>query len=439
MTLAVIAVFVAGYVLITLEHRYQLHKAITAALLGALLWLMIAFKEGAAVKESTEKAGAEIFALVLFLLAAMTLVEILVHYRLFDWIRFRLLALGLNDYKQLWVISGFTFFLSPVIDNLTATLVMLAIAGRFFRGRNLMVAAATIVIAANAGGAWSPIGDITTIMLWLAEKFTATEIMAWGFLPSVALLIVSTWLLGRKIHSDTRDVVEETVTLSRSEKVIVGFALGSFPLPLLFSRLGLEPYFGLIFGLGIVGMLIAAFRLAAARSLGLGAHLTGDVLDSVDDSHKTHLTSDIEKKLARIDIASLLFFAGILLAVAALDHLGVLDAISHVLLGDQPGVWRYVAGNSALGVLSAIVDNIPLTAAAIGIFKTKDPAVWSLLALTVGTGGSMLVIGSAAGVVAMGRVKELTFFSYMRLATWPAAAGYVVAIGAWWLQYAAMR
>jgi Na+/H+ antiporter NhaD/arsenite permease-like protein len=438
MTSLVLAVFIGGYALITLENRYRLHKAITAAALGALLWLIIALKEGEAVKEATQKVGAGIFALVFFLLAAMTLVEILVHYRFFDWIRTRLLALGLNDYKQLWVIGVVSFLLSSIIDNLTATLVMLAIAGRFFRGANMQVAAATIVIAANAGGAWTPIGDVTTLMLWLAGKYTAIEIMAWGFLPSATLFVASTWLLGRALRGDTRDVDEAPVVLSRSEKVIVWCSLGSFPLPLLFSQIGLEPYFGLILGLGIVGMLIAAFRLAAARALGL-SHLSEDVLDSVAGSHKTHLTSDIEKKLARIDIASLLFFAGILLAVGALDHLGILDSISNVLLGEQPGIARFVAGNVSLGVLSAIVDNIPLTAAAIGILKTTDPAVWSLLALTVGTGGSMLIIGSAAGVVAMGRVKDLTFFRYMRLATLPAAVGYVAAIAVWGIEYAMVR
>jgi Na+/H+ antiporter NhaD/arsenite permease-like protein len=439
MTALVLVLFIIGYALITLEHRYHLHKAITAAALGAVLWLIIALKEGEAVKEATEKTGAEIFALVFFLMAAMTLVEILVHYRFFDWIRTRLLGLGLNDYQQLWVIGGISFFLSAVIDNLTATLVMLAIAGRFFRGSNMLVAAATIVIAANAGGAWSPIGDVTTIMLWLAEKYGAADIIAWTFVPSVTLFLVSTWMLARGIRGDTHDLVEESVVLSGSEKVIIACSLGTFPLPLVFSQIGLEPYFGLIFGLGIVGMLISAFRLAAARSLGL-SDLSEDALNhGAGESQKTHLTSDIEKKLSRIDIASLLFFAGILLSVGALDHLGVLDAISEQLLGDQPSLVRFVTGNTSLGALSAIVDNIPLTAAAIGILNTTDPAIWTLLALTVGTGGSMLVIGSAAGVVAMGRVKELTFFGYMRLATLPAAVGYLAAVAVWWLQYEIVR
>lgn len=439
MTSLVIIIFVAGYTLITLENRYQLHKAITAAALGATMWLVIALNEtNEAVETATRGTAADVFSLVFFLLAAMTLVEILVHYRFFDWLRVRLLALGCNDTQQVWVIGGVTFFLSSVIDNLTATLVSLAIASRFFRGNNRLVSAASIIIAANAGGAWSPIGDVTTIMLWLARKFAASEIVKWGFLPSLTLFLVCTAMLSRKIAGDTRDFEEETISLDRSEKVIVACTLGSFLLPFVFGRIGLEPYFGLIFGLGIVGMMIALFRTISARQLGI-AHPSLEILDGLEKGRKSHLTSDIERALARTDIASLLFFAGILLAVGALEHLGILDRASHVLLGDQPGLLRFVGGNAALGVLSAVVDNIPLTAAAITIIKTTDPAIWSLLALTVGTGGSMLVIGSAAGVIAMGRVKELTFFRYIRIATWPALVGYIAAIAVWYVQYRLTR
>jgi len=438
-SLLVTTVFLAGYVLIVLEHRYQLHKAFTAAALGALLWLMIAIDEGAAVKEAIRKAESEIFGLVFFLLAAMTLVEILVHYRFFDWIRARLLRLDLDDYKQLWVMAGVTFILSAVVDNLTATLVMLAIARRFFRDHNLLIAASSIVIAANAGGAWSPLGDVTSIMLWLAGKFTATDIVIWGFPASVGLFLVSTWMLARRIQGTTADLAGEEVALTGSEKAVIAAALGSFSLPLFFSQIGLEPYFGLVFGLGVVGMLIAIFRWSAGRRLGIG-HTSLEVMgEDIPGKHKTHLTSDIEQALARTDIGSLLFFAGILLAVAALEHLGILERVSQGLLGTEPSVARFVVGNGSLGVLSALVDNIPLTAGAISMLKTTDPAIWSLLALATGTGGSMLVIGSAAGVVAMGRIKDLTFFRYIKLATLPAAAGYVAAIAIWYLQYSIVR
>lgn len=433
-------IFIVGYALITLEHRYNLHKAITASAIGASLWILIALTEGAEGTHALERHAAEIFGIVFFLLAAMTLVEVLTHYRFFDWIRSKLFSLGLNDRKQLWVISFVTFFLSAVIDNLTAALVMIMVASRFFSRTNLLVAAAVIVSAANAGGAWSPIGDVTTIMLWLAGKFSTLEIVQWAFLPSFGLFLVVTALLARHLVGESRDVEEEMVRLKTSEKAVIGMALASFPMPLLASRIHLPPYLGLLFGLGCVGILISFFHNRARKSLSLAAENGEPGLPNIEGGEEnTHLTSDLEKKLARTDIASLLFFAGILLAVGALEHIGILEAASHFLLGSDPSVARYVVGSGSLGVLSAIVDNIPITAAAMGILATTDPAIWSLLAICVGTGGSMLIIGSAAGVVAMGRVKELTFFQYLRLATLPNAAGFLVALVIWSIQYSLLR
>ncbi|MCI0532799.1 sodium:proton antiporter NhaD [bacterium] len=437
MTIFIILTFVIGYIFITLEHRYHLHKAITAAALGAFLWIVIALG-GGEVEHATEIIGAEIFGLIIFLLAAMTLVEILIHYRFFDFIRSKILKLGLDDYRQLWVIGIISFFLSAVIDNLTATLVMLAVATRFFKGQNLLIAAAGIVIAANAGGAWSPIGDITTIMLWIAEKFTVGEIIAWGFFPSAAIFAVSMFFLGRGIKRDTRDAIEEKITLSRSEWIIISLALLSFPLPVMVHSIGLQPYFGLVFGLGIVGIAIAITRGLLQKKMQSLHHDEAATLVA-SASPETHLTADIEKNLARTDIAALLFFAGILLAVGALGHIGVLDSISHALLGADPGLSRFFVGNAVLGIFSAIVDNIPLTAAAMEIIKVTDPAIWVLLALAVGTGGSLLVIGSAAGVVAMGKVKDLTFFKYVSIATLPALFGYAAGLGVWLVQYIIFR
>lgn len=413
-------IFIAGYALITLEHRWNLSKAVTAVAMGALLWLIIAIRDGHAVEHFTAEMGSEIFGLVAFLLAAMTLVEILVHYQFFDLIRMKLLRLGLDDVKQLWLMGIIAFFLSAVIDNLTTTIVMVQISRRFFRGENLLIAAASIVIAANAGGAFSPIGDVTTIMLWLAKKFTAIEVILWGFLPSLALFFVSFYLMAIKLGRDTKDLVEESVALTGSEKIVISSAFAAFPMPLIFHLLGLQPYFGLLMGLGITGLIIAVFKNKLSE-------------------RTTHLEADIEKLLKGVDFASLLFFTGILLAVGALRYLGILSAISNSVFGEAPELWRLVAGNTFLGIFSAIVDNIPLTAAAIDILNTSDPALWVLLALTVGTGGSMLVIGSAAGVVAMGMVKELTFKKYMQIATVPAAVGYFVAIFVWYLQYMIVR
>jgi Na+/H+ antiporter NhaD/arsenite permease-like protein len=229
-------VFIVGYILITLEHQWKINKSLTATALAAVLWGGIALSgaDHYLVEAAIHTLSGETFALIVFLLAAMTLVEILVHYRFFDLLRVKLLALGLRDSAQLILITTIAFFLSAVIDNLTTTIVMIQIARRFFKGNNLLIAAASIVVAANAGGAFSPIGDVTTIMIWLAGKFTALEIISWGFLPSVAVMLVSTFLFVRQIRGDSADekpATYEKVELSRSEKVVIGTAFLSFSLP----------------------------------------------------------------------------------------------------------------------------------------------------------------------------------------------------------------
>lgn len=422
MTVLASVLFGAGYLLITLEHRFNMHKAVTATALGAALWILIGFMQGHAAEVALEEIGSEIFGLVVFLLAAMTLVEILIHYRFFDLVYMRLQALRLTDMHQLWFIGILAFFLSAVIDNLTTTIVMLQIARRFFKGTNLLIAAASIVIAANAGGAFSPIGDVTTIMLWLAGKFTALEVMSWGFLPALALFFSSMFLLTRKLEKNTEDTYEENpekFALLRSEKIVITATFVSFTFPVMAHFFGLPPYIGLLFGIGLVGALVTFF--------------------SKIRTHQSHLSLDVEKILKRTDLASILFFIGILLAVGALKHLHVLSFISQSVFGSNPSLTGYVIGNAFLGAFSAIVDNIPLTAAAIDIVHSTDSAIWVMLALAVGTGGSMLVIGSAAGVVAMGIVKELSFKRYLEIATIPALVGYVTAILVWLLQYQIFR
>jgi len=423
LTLPIVAViiFVAGYALITLEHHWKVNKSITATALAAVLWALIALSgsDHHLVEEAIHHISGETFSLIVFLLAAMTLVEILVHYRFFDLLRAKLFALGLEDKAQLVLIGTIAFTLSGIIDNLTATIVMIQIARRFFSGKNLLVAAGAIVVAANAGGAFSPIGDVTTIMIWLAGKFTALEVIMWGFLPSLTIFAVSTFLFVRQIEGDTKDekpVTYETVSLSRSEKVVIVSAFLSFTLPPLAHFVGLPPFMGLLFGVGMVGLIIGFFA------------------NTKSDSN-SHLSMEIEKLIGKIDMTSLLFFIGILFAVGALSFLGILEIISNSLFGENPEVSRLIAGSVLLGIFSAILDNIPLTAAALEILQTTDPRLWVLLAICVGTGGSMLVIGSAAGVVAMGMVKDLSFTKYLKIAALPAILGYFAGIAVWYAQY----
>ena len=421
MALIASIIFVVGYVLITLEHYWKVNKSITATALAAVLWALIAFTspDSHAIEEALHIISAETFSLVVFLLAAMTLVEILVHYRFFDLLRAKLFSLGLKDGAQLILIGTLTFFLSAILDNLTTTIVMVQIARRFFKGHNLLVMAGMIVVAANAGGAFSPVGDVTTIMLWLAGKFSALDIILWAFLPSLAILLVSMLLFVRQLKKDSGDETpapSEQVILSRSDKVVISMSFASFVLPPLAHLIGLPPFMGLLLGVGLVGLTIGWFSNNAKH-------------------RDSHMSMEIEKLLGKLDITSLLFFIGILFAVGALGFLGVLDFISASLFGEDPAMSRLVAGSVLLGAFSAILDNIPLTAAAIDILQTTDPHLWILLAICVGTGGSMLVIGSAAGVVAMGMVKELSFTKYLKIAAIPAALGYIAGIVVWYIQY----
>jgi len=411
------AIFVAGYICIALEHSLKVSKSAVALITGTLLWLLVALsKSGQGISDDLTHAGSEVFSIVVFLLAAMSLIEILVHYRFFDIIRGKLFALKLNEHKQFLIISLLSFFLSAVIDNLTTTIIMIQISRRFFKGDNLLIATAGIVISANAGGAFSPIGDVTTIMLWFAKKFGTLEVIYKGFLPSFALWLVSTSLLLRKIKPADNDNENEVITrLSSSEIIVIASVFFSFSLPLIVSLMGLPPYFGLLFGLGFVWVLV-------------------DLLKRFKPG-PTHLSASIDDFLKKTDISSLKFFIGILLAVSALHSLGTLEMLAHYIYGDVPGTGSYITGNILLGLISSILDNVPLTAMAIQMLNTTDSSLWILLAITAGTGGSLLVIGSAAGVVAMGMVKELSFGKYFKIAFVPALAGFAAAIIIWYLQY----
>lgn len=298
---------------------------------------------------------------------------------------------------------------------MTTTIVFLQIASRFFSGKNLLKSASAIVIAANAGGAFSPIGDVTTTMLWLANKFTAQTILTQAFIPSLTVFLTSTLLIGKSIVADTKDKVENAINLGKVEWFIISLCLLSFLLPLFMTLAHLPPYFGLLLGLGFIWLVVDLARLQTPNS--------------------TTLSISIEKFFQKTDIASLYFFIGILLAVGALRHLGVLEDISQKLFTATPSPTRIIEGSIAIGGLSAIFDNIPLTAAAIDIVKTTDPSLWVLLALTVGIGGSLLLIGSAPGIIAMTIVKEMTFSAYLKIASLPGLIAFVLGIFVWFLQY----
>lgn len=424
-SLAILAAgfFGLGYLLITLEQKFGTHKSAIALTMGGVLWLLAAVylrDDPHHLEEALSHTGAEIFNLVAFLLAALALIEILVHYKFFDMIRAKLLALNIGDKQQFIVIIGITFFFSALLDNIAITIAMLQIALRFFTGKNLIIAAAGIVIAANAGGAWSPIGDITTVMLWLADKFTAFEIIRYAFLPSLALILVTGALLYRQLSDDDFDKREpdDTVQPTRGEKAVITMALVSFSFPLAVSFVGLPPYMGLLLGLGLTWSMVEFAKHGKKHEVS-----------------PTHMSANIEKLVQTIDISSVKYIMGILLAVLALSTIGVLGWLSNLVVGTDPSATHLIWTNIGLGFLSGILDNASLVAIAINTLPMDDPQLWSLTAIAAGNGGSLLVIASAAGVVAMGGFKKLTIPAYVKVATLPVLAGLVTAFGVWYLQY----
>jgi len=409
-----LGIFGAGYALITLEHKLSTNKSAIALAIGSILWILLAATspDKDHLTHVLHDTGAEIFSIIAFLLAAMAIVEILAHYRFFDLIRMKLMKMKLNDKRQFVVMGILTFFLSALLDNLTITIVMVQIARQFFVGKNLLIAVAGIVILANAGGAWSPIGDVTTIMLWLADKFTVMEIITHTLVPSMVIAVVSGYLLLRQMIDSKKDaIMDKGIRLSKGEKTVITACLVSFTFPLFMNLIGLPPYLGLLLGLGIVWCIIEYAKYHSTTT--------------------SHLKANIDMLLQKTDISSLKFFIGILLAVAALNTFGVLEIVSVLLFGANEDPTRLMTGTAAIGLLSAIVDNVPLTALSIDLIESTNPFVWTFMALAVGTGGSALIIGSVAGVVAMGMVKELNFGNYLKIATIPAVVGYIAGLASY--------
>ena len=418
-------VFFIGYALIALAETIHINKAATSLAMGGALLFMAATRPGAHFTEEITHMGAETMGIVGFLLCAMTLVEILVDFQFFDWLRFRLIQLGLGSRGQYFAIALCTFFFSAALDNLTTTIVMLRIASLFFKGKSLFFAACTIISAANSGGAWSPIGDITTFMLWAAKKFTVAQVIETTLLPSLASFAVVAIWLSRGIEKSAADEVTDTLSpMHWSQWLIIALCLASFTGPFFAVQAGLPAFAGLMFGLGLVWML-------------------QEILRKTQKHRASLMGQKIEALIEKIDIPSLQFFIGILAAVTALHMVGSLQSMTALLYGE--GTDRTIIGHVVLGIASAVFDNVPLTAIAIQSLSGTDGTLWSLLAFTVGTGGSILVIGSAAGVVAIGIIDKLreeygpdfvaplSFGAYAKHAALPNLTGFFAGVCTWWL------
>jgi len=410
----IIFIFVIGYLAIALEHKIGINKTATALLIGVSCWVLVAAKgcyEGnidCGTAETLQSLGEHFqntAQLLVFLMGAMAIVQLMDSHNGFKVITDCIKTS--NKRKLLWVISFITFFLSSVLDNLTTTIVMVSSLRRLMdKGDDRMIFASMIIIAANAGGAWTPIGDVTTTMLWIGGRITTARIMTALFIPSIVSLVIPllyfSFLMKKEIVSVP--IQQESQVEVYGTKRIFFLGLGSLIfVPIFRAITNMPPFMGMILGLGVMWVL-------------------------TDLMHRQREHLRVPHILSKIDFTSILFFLGILLAVAALETVGILKNLA---LGMDQYFRNKDVIITIMGLLSAIIDNVPLTAAAMGMYDLSlypvDSKLWEFIAYAVGTGGSILIIGSAAGVVAMG-MEKINFTWYLRKISLPAFIGYFAGI-----------
>lgn len=428
MIMAITIVFVIAYLAIALEHPLKLHKSASALLGAAITWSIYALMGNPEeVHHGIHEILTEAAAIVVFLMGAMTIVEIVDGHGGFSIVTDRIKTKDLR--KLLWIIAWVTFFLSAVLDNLTTTIVMVSLVKKLLaKKEDRLFFAGIIVIAANAGGAWSPIGDVTTTMLWIGGQISAAAIMKGVFVASVLnllvpLVLVSFWVKGEAAmvtgNADNHSGHGAHAT-SRDKKVAFFLGIGSLVfVPIFKTVTHLPPWMGILFGLGVLW--------AVTEFMHRNKHEDAAV------------NLGVSTALRRIDMPSVLFFLGILLAVGSLSAIGQLTALATWLdhaIGNQTGIVM------AIGALSAVVDNVPLVAASMKMYSLSafpmDHFLWEFMALCAGTGGSMLIIGSAAGVAAMG-LEKITFGWYLKHIAPLALLGYLAGAGAYIFEYMFMH
>ncbi len=424
----IIVVFLAGYLAITLEHNLKIDKLIPALAMMAILWAIIAlahmdvFEVNAELRELEPSHIDEILLhhlgktaeILFFLLGAMTIVEIIDYFDGFATIKGFIRTTSKR--KLLWLFSILAFILSAIIDNLTATIVLITILQKVINDRNTRLwFAGMIIIAANAGGAWSPIGDVTTTMLWIANKVTALQLIEHVLIPSIVCMVVPVLFASRykafKGHIESS--LEEDVLKNKYGPTMLYLGLGAIVFVPFFKTIThLPPYVGMMLSLAIV----ATFAEIYSKTKFSISNVESEDHDTIGHHSPVHAS------LSKIELPSILFFLGILLAVAALESLGYLFNYAGTLNDAIPNTDIVVM---LFGVGSAIIDNVPLVAASMGMFSESiDNPLWHFIAYSAGTGGSMLIIGSAAGVVAMG-MEKIDFFWYFKKITWLAFIGFV--------------
>ncbi|MBK7123065.1 MAG: sodium:proton antiporter NhaD [Chitinophagaceae bacterium] len=423
MITAICVVFVLGYAAIAFEHPLKINKAATALVTAALCWSIFALFStgGHGVSEHLTGHLGGVAGILFFLMGAMTIVELIDAHDGFYLITSRINTT--NKRKLVWLLAFITFFLSAVLDNLTTTIVLVSLLRKIINDREeRLMFTGLVVIAANAGGAWSPIGDVTTTMLWIGGQISAQSIIINTFVPSLVCMIIPAALISWKMKGNLKlspdtaaqDVNFNTNAFERNLVFWLGIASLLF-VPVFKTITHLPPYMGILFGLGVMWIIT-------------------EIIHSERDELEKGLLS-VNHALRKIDTPSVLFFLGILLSIGALQATGVLGNLALAL---DAQVGNITSITLIIGLLSAIVDNVPLVAAAQGMYSLADYPkghyFWEFLAYCAGTGGSALIIGSAAGVAAMG-IEKIEFFWYIKKISLLAIIGYFAGAAVFILQH----
>jgi len=423
MLITLSAIFVAAYVAIALEHPIKINKSASALLAAGLLWTTYAMTsdDHRLISMQLDTSLAATAQIVFFLMGAMTIVEVVDAHNGFEVITSRIKTTRLSS--LLWLVGFVTFFLSSILDNLTTTIVLISLMKKLLdRQDDRLFFAGIIVIAANAGGAWTPIGDVTTTMLWIGGQITTLSIMKGLFIPSLVNLIVpllvTTYLVKEKpvvspLKVENGDIPETTL-FERNLMFLLGLGI-LVMVPVFKTITHLPPFMGILLGLGFLW-------------------LVGEIVHrSKDENEKEHLT--LVHALMNIDMSSIVFFIGILMSVATLEHTHILARLAtwlDAVIGRQDIIVMVI------GLASAVVDNVPLVAASMGMYSLAqypaDSFLWEFVAYCAGTGGSILIIGSAAGVAAMG-LEKIKFFWYAKKIGGLALIGYIGGAITYIIQY----
>ncbi len=418
-------IFVLGYFLVVIEEKIHMRKSKPVILAGCLMWFFIGLYEalhghtGGQAHDYVKHLIAEIGELFFFLLAAMTYIDTLAERNVFNSLRSWLLRKGLGFRSLFWVTGVITFFLSPLADNLTSALLMSTVALAVSGGNSkfIVLAFINIVVAANAGGAWSPFGDITTLMVWTSGKVETLQ-FAYLMIPSLINWIVPATCMYFFIPNEIPESLSGEIHLKPGAKVIIVMGICTIATAVSFHQFfHLPPFLGMMLGLGALMLFGYYLKRWGDRKMGISERLVGE---------NRHF--DIFHKIAAVEFDTLLFFFGVLTAVGALQYLGYLALVSESLYEGIGPTWS----NIIVGILSAIVDNIPVMFAVLKMNPDMGIDQWLLVTLTAGVGGSLLSVGSAAGVAVMGvDRKNYTFLSHMKW-SWAIALGYAASILSWY-------